>query len=314
MANGSGVRAEQDCRPVVAGTGPHRRCRDLASPCFLDDIESSADAHPSLRMPFPESTRVVFAKNPLTQVVAQIQFPPILAIRATDPAEFQGRIRDRYPLYQNTPTAEFPSALVGVLQQLNVPFQATRHIFSSADGQRSIVLAPEFVAVEDKRYTRWEKFSSDIELALDALQEIYKPAFYGRTGLRYVNRIDRERLDLQSEPWTSLINDRLIGILGDPAVQDELAEVMAVAVVHLVGVPGGSVRLVYGLQPQPTTGDATIAVKHVYNIDADFSTEQRSLRADVTANLRRFHDFTGKLFRWATTERLRSALEPTALE
>lgn len=50
-------------------------------------------------MPFPESKRVFYVKNPLAEVICQLRFPAILRIGAESPHEFQERIRDHLPLF-----------------------------------------------------------------------------------------------------------------------------------------------------------------------------------------------------------------------
>src|SRR5438105_3123362 len=48
---------------------------------------------------FPASPRMIFAAAPLTEVVAQVRFPPILKIEQT-PADFQDRIRAAFPFFE----------------------------------------------------------------------------------------------------------------------------------------------------------------------------------------------------------------------
>src|SRR5207248_11509769 len=48
---------------------------------------------------FPPSPRIIFAAAPLTEVVAQVRFPPILKIEQT-PADFQERIRAAFPFFE----------------------------------------------------------------------------------------------------------------------------------------------------------------------------------------------------------------------
>jgi uncharacterized protein (TIGR04255 family) len=52
-------------------------------------------------MPFPESRRVIYDKNPLTEVISQLRFPTVLAIEAEIPAAFQERIRFDYPMFDD---------------------------------------------------------------------------------------------------------------------------------------------------------------------------------------------------------------------
>ncbi|GDX40579.1 hypothetical protein LBMAG21_08710 [Armatimonadota bacterium] len=53
-------------------------------------------------MPFPQTNRGIYAKNPLVEVVCQLRFPPILSINQSNLADFQSHIRDVYPLYSTS--------------------------------------------------------------------------------------------------------------------------------------------------------------------------------------------------------------------
>ena len=51
-------------------------------------------------MPFPDSERVIYQRNPLLEVICQLRFPSILRIDSEAPAVFQERVRKEYPMYQ----------------------------------------------------------------------------------------------------------------------------------------------------------------------------------------------------------------------
>ena len=50
-------------------------------------------------MPFPETERVIYEKNPLNKVICQLRYPPILRIDSEVPSKFQDAIIDNFPLY-----------------------------------------------------------------------------------------------------------------------------------------------------------------------------------------------------------------------
>ena len=47
-----------------------------------------------------EYKRVRYQKSPLVEVIFQLRFPTILSINAKQPMEFQDKIREKYPFYQ----------------------------------------------------------------------------------------------------------------------------------------------------------------------------------------------------------------------
>jgi uncharacterized protein (TIGR04255 family) len=117
-------------------------------------------------MPFPQTRRVVFQKNPLVEVVCQLRFPPILTISSDAPSAFQDRIRKTYPLYERTEgDGQLPKEVTALLAQMRIqiPGQSAPHRFLTVDTKRFISLEQNFVAVSEREYTRWEAFRREIE-------------------------------------------------------------------------------------------------------------------------------------------------------
>lgn len=266
-------------------------------------------------MPFPESKRVVYQKNPLLEVICQLQFPTILEISAADPAGFQKKVRPRYPLYSREEEGGIPKGIpkeiADIVAHLPIarPPEDAPHRFLTEDSSRFISLTREFLAVADRKYTRWEDFRREIELAKTALEEEYPPAFYSRIGLRYVDIIDKVDLGLGDEPWDSLMNSSIAGILGAKELYHAVRQIYGEALMECDDetVPRGFARLRHGLVERPDGGQ-------VYRIDADFFTTERSTGDDVSRVLERFNRLAGNFFRWAITPKLQEALEPREID
>ncbi len=266
-------------------------------------------------MPFPESARLVFGLNPLQEVVCQLRFPTILEIKTSEPASFQKRLKPGYPLYNREEMAGLPAEIRAavpadisdILARLPIGRRGEDgvHKFSTENSGRTISLAPEFLAVTESEYGRWEQFRSEIELAREALEKEYEPAFYSRIGLRYIDIIDREELDLGDTPWSDLIEPPTIGMLGASEVSPKVQEINSVVLVELGDdlVPGGRVRVRHGLMKLENAHD-------VYRVDADFFTGERSNASDVVGILDVFNKVAGNLFRWTITDTLQRALRP----
>lgn len=265
-------------------------------------------------MPFPDSQRLVFERNPLAQVICQLRFPPILSIASQEPAEFQERIRADYPLYEAQEAIAVPTAFAEMLRGLSLPGPIlVGHNFSTENRSRSITINRDFLAVEERSYQRWERFVQELEQAKTALEQVYKPAFYSRVGLRYVNIIDREQLGLPADdPWEALLKPALVGMLGTRELRDEISEINGLAQVRLHEVEQGAARISFGLRPRSPGSE--VDHRQVFIIDADLFTETRQLPADVIPILNEFNTITGRLFRWAITDRLRDALRPKPLD
>lgn len=260
-------------------------------------------------MTFPHSDRVVFNKNPLESVTCQLKFPTILEISTERPAKFQNEIRNDYPLFEKEQSG-IPKEFEQFIAGLPIPSvaEAVTYKFITREGTRLISLGPEFVAVKDDKYVRWEKFSGEVARAQAALEAIYKPAFYTRIGLRYKDVIDKAKLGIANESWETLLNPSLLGLL---SAQDNVGS-------HVDLIQSEASMLIEEVQ------DARATIRHgkgrrksnqseVYIIDIDFYTTERSNGNDVIEILGRFNRLGGDFFRWAITDRLRALLEPREL-
>lgn len=265
-------------------------------------------------MPFPESERVRYRRNTLRQVICQLRFPTILRVDTEKPADFQERIRDRFPLYsevrQLLSEAELPEAMARIVrEQINLPTGPVIHQFGSADNRWSVALCSGFLAVTDRGYTRWEECRGQLEHSLASLEEIYRPAFYNRIGLRYQNVICRSELGLSGVDWSQLLAPHICGELSDPGIASAVEQAARQLVVDL-RADGGKVQVQHGLiTGEPTSGNPETC----FGIDADFYTTQRREVSDARKILDEFNRRARFLFRWCIADRLHQAMEPEPL-
>jgi uncharacterized protein (TIGR04255 family) len=264
-------------------------------------------------MPFPESPRVVYGKNPLVDVICQLRFPTVLRIGAEQPADFQDKIRREYPLYSlQAPSIEFPQLpkqLSAIIEQIGLPkpLGSSTHRFSTSDSQRFVSLCQDFLALTESAYSTWEPFRDEMKKAENALQEAYSPAFYSRIGLRYKDVISRRKLGLTDAKWRDLLQPHIVAELGDPGVSDAVVATQTESVIKTPEVPGGQVRLIHGLVKSPESDE------QLYMIDADFSIERREGLNEPFGILDKFNRIAGRLFRWAITDTLHMAMEPKTI-
>lgn len=251
-------------------------------------------------MRFPVSERIVFEHNPLVEVLFEARFPTILTIATEPPAVFQEAVRGTHPGYRRQHSVELPPGLAAAFEGISLPTppEATTHWFETADGSRSISLGAGFVAVTERDYVDWESFKRNVDLALDALCEIYQPSFFSRVGLKYVDQIDRRALGLGGAAWSDLFVDAVSGIASaDAEIVSGLVQAQTIARFGLDSVDNSAVLLQTAI-----TGDDTFV------IDADFFSETRKDRDGVAEALAVFNVEAGRLFRWAIREPLRAAL------
>ena len=261
-------------------------------------------------MVFPTSQREEYENNPLEEVICQLRFPTILKIRTTAPAEFQDRVRQRFPLYgQQSPTPAVPEQIRGLLSQAGIDdlfaSQApSQHRFTTENMARSISLQPEFIAFTVKDYSRWHDFRQQFELIEREFRCLYRPQFYSRIGLRYRDVITRETLGLGGKHWGDLLNSDIAGILGKKESNELTTQALTVIQMRLVEIAGAELTLRHGLQRQ---ADQDITS---YLIDTDIFIKERTEPSDTFKLLDQFNRAAGNIFRWAISDTLRNALGP----
>src|SRR5712691_13090581 len=146
-------------------------------------------------MIFPDASRVLYERNTLDAVICQLRFPQILRIEADEPVAFQERIRSEYPILNTRTQLDLAGVLAPEIAKLvgeNLPLplrQGRAYDFTSSDDKWKTTLAGTFIALTAARgaYVRWDDFKSRLTPLVNAVNEIYQPAFFSRIGLRYQN-------------------------------------------------------------------------------------------------------------------------------
>ena len=259
-------------------------------------------------MPFPVTPRVLYAKNPLDEVVCQLRFPPILRIDSEVPAAFQEQIRAFFPLFKEKTQPEIElelpkdqASLLG--SKLASGKRQVAYEFTSEDGKWLVALNRDFLALKCHSYSRWEEFKERFELPVQTFVKEYRPAYYSRVGLRYVDGIRCKSLGLDNVPWAELLKPHITGELCMPEVAAAVDNTSRDISIRLNGNEG-VVRIRHGLGTSKSTGEIC------YVIDADFYTDQKTEIADATGILNHFNRKAGQLFRWCIADKLHDAMEP----
>lgn len=260
-------------------------------------------------MPFPESPRIIFRKNPLDSVVCQIRFPTILKIESEPPAEFQDRVREEYPNFEETLGAQLearlklgeapPSEFMGQLAQL-----ATRknYQFGSEDGSWKVNLTRDFIALTAQRYERWEQFRAKLQGPLDTLVNVYEPPYFSRIGLRYIDVIKRSVLNLANVEWKELLRPEILGVLASHDIGGHVRSFESKSEIRLSD-EDSIVRVITGF------AEAIDDKELCYLIDSDFFTERKTPAQEALNKLDYFSIRGSRLFQWCITRRLYDAME-----
>ena len=265
-------------------------------------------------MPFPDSKRVIYEKNPLEQVICQLRFPPVLKIETDLPASFQDAIRREYPLFEERQDGpDFPREISQQLSRelarflsKNAPSRKT-YSFTSLDRNWTVTLERDSFALTANRYETWEEFIEHFKIPYESLLKEYTPALFSRVGLRYQNVIQPSRLGIINVDWSELLQPHIAGILGDHDVGKSVSNTTQTVEIKLQN-SYGTVKIRHGLVKQVSTEE------DCYLIDSDFAIESIKESENVLERLGKYNRRAGRLFRWCIKPKLHTAMEPRDIE
>lgn len=257
---------------------------------------------------FSQEPRCLYRSNPLGEVICQLRFPEILTIGANVPVAFQEAIRDEYPQYSSRKETPAPK-ITGTPGNLSLENQPAtiNYQFVSADGVWRVNLTSTFISLACSRYTCWEDFAGKLDKPLAAFIKLYKPAYFERVGLRYLNFISRKALALDGIPFRDLIAPYYLGPLADDEVNE--AGSSRCSVDAELGIRGGCrVKLHAGPGLVKRNGQADQEVKFIFDQDL-FMPGKVPVNMSAGA-LQTLHAQAYSIFRSAITDTLHDALEP----
>jgi uncharacterized protein (TIGR04255 family) len=260
-------------------------------------------------MSFPDSARVIYQKNPLAEVSAELKFPTILKIDSNSPAEFQDLIRADYPTYKRVRgTIAIPSGIPqpvqNIIKGMPIPSGPPQHLFATEDRKWVVSLTRERLGLKTVAYQRWEEFRDRFLALQQHFENIYQPAFYSRVALRYVDIIRRSILGLDGVPWSELLKPYIAAELAIPDLAERIDSASSDLHCSLEGTN-------CFLTLKTSMAIAEPNNEKCFVIDNEFHTHSRTEITDVSKFLDTFNRTSGRLFRWAIEQRLHDALQPT---
>lgn len=248
-------------------------------------------------MLFSTNDRYSYAVSPLVETICQLRFPAILSINAKQPVDFQEALRDDFPRYSEQ-EENIPA------QQGGKPRTITNYNFVSADARWKINLTETFVALSTIGYTDWETFAAKLDRTLEQFIRIYRPSFFERIGLRYINAVSRARLGLEGTPWNELISHTFLGVLADEDVDETKAHRATLDTEMDLG-DGFGMKLHTG--PGLLNGGKTDK-EPKFIIDGDFWAAGNIDMKRIPSTLVTLHDYSVRLFNASLTRELRDAM------
>ena len=257
---------------------------------------------------FSMEKRCHYGVNQLAEVICQLRFPEILSIAANPPAAFQDAIRAQYPRFQQRQETPAPK-ITGVPGQFRLENQPSNvnYQFSTADGVWRVNLTSKFISLACTKYTCWEDFAAHLDKPLAAFIQVYKPAYFERVGLRYVNTISRRELELEGRPFSDLIAPCYLGPLAEEDV-NETATSRCTMDLEMAIRGGCRVKLHAGPGLVKRPGQDDKEIKYIFDQDL-FMPGQVAVNLSAGA-LQTLHSQANSIFRGAITDTLHEAMEP----
>lgn len=263
-------------------------------------------------MLFSPHPRTAYRNAPAHEVICQLRFPTILSINAVAPADFQEAIREAFPQYVRREDVAAPkvTGLGSANPKVEQAPPVSNYNFLSADNVWKLNLTQDFIALSTLRYPGWEDFARQLDRPLAAFIKLYKPAFFQRVGLRYVNIFARSKLGLEEAKWADLIAPAYTAPLREPDVLEEnflncatdlLFHMDSSCQAKLHAGPGRIKSNAPGAPQDPE-------VKFI--LDMDLSMGGNVPCTLAAGALETLHIHAGRLFEGAVTDTLRTAMDP----
>ena len=257
---------------------------------------------------FSNEPRCRYQKNQLGEVICQLRFPQILSIETNVPADFQEAIRAAFPGYscrKETPAPKLMGQPGNVRLEPQQP--SNNYQFTSEDGVWRVNLTSTFISLACSRYTGWEDFAKKLDMPLAAFIKIYRPAYFERVGLRYLNFVSRKALGLEGTPFRELFQSQYVGLLGDEEVM-ETAATRSTVDAEMAIRGGCRVKIHAGPGLVKRNGVDDKEVRFIFDQDL-FMSGKVAVNLSAGA-LETLHSQADAIFRGAITDTLHDAMEP----
>ena len=166
---------------------------------------------------FPEVNRIELIASPLELVICQLRFPLVLGLSTGAPPEaFHKRIADKYPIVTRRQITSVEIGEAGVKGMASFLWA-----FEDKNGNWTVSLAPNFLSIETKKYTRFEEFVARFLEVMGIVREMYDVKLQERLGLRYVDHFSKAIQPNLPDHWITLIRPELIPMRSLKAAEEK---------------------------------------------------------------------------------------------
>jgi uncharacterized protein (TIGR04255 family) len=244
----------------------------------------------SVSLPSPKNEKL--AASPLTVVVAQLRYEPRPEVSDREfLRSFAKALGGKYPRVEEATSVRMTLAPDGTLSNKE---EGRGWKLQSADGEWSVVVLQEAVALETTKYQRWAGFMERLALVLGAVENVLSPATEQRLGLRYVDTL-RPAGAMVPVDWAPRIRPEFLG----PVLHASLGEMIRLGEQRL------ALDLGDGLECSIRHGFApTESGEMGYVLDFDAFRDSKTLYDgdDIRRALEALHDKSKSLFQECLSE------------
>ena len=259
-------------------------------------------------MLFSDRPRTVYPNAPVHEVICQLRFPTILSINTTEPADFQEMIREEFPQYVRRQSPLPPKVVAGRLEQQPA---VTNYHFLSADGKWKLNLTRDFISLATLQYPGWEEFARYLDKPLASFIHLYKPAYFQRVGLRYVNAFSRRQLGIEETSLSELFSPAYLGPLAEEDVREE--NILSGGCDLLLKLDNSCHAKIHAgpgrLKNTAPQAAPDNEVKFIFDLDLSMNGNVPCTLA--AAGLETLHGHSTRIFEGAITDTLRNVLKST---
>lgn len=247
-------------------------------------------------MTFDQETheRIVFARNPLKVVVAQIRFPPAYALAdPTGLAATQASLATRYPT--SLPRIQEMTIVAGPGAVIPPVVQPGPARFGDEAGTWVVSIGSDVASIETTRYESWIDFRARLRELLEIVEARGQASRVERLGVRYVDEI--VSADTTTFPdWQPFVAPSLFGHAEAPWIDTRVKR--SIQQVSM-SIEDNGINFTHGYVKNPEGSE----FPSTYVMDTDVFTEQ-PVPFDVDALLGRadrYHRWAWNLFRRSIT-------------
>lgn len=247
-------------------------------------------------MTFDQETyeRIVFVRNPLKVVVAQIRFPPAYALAdPTGLAATQAALSARYPT--SLPRIQEMTIVAGPGAPVPPVVQPGPARFGDETGTWVVSVGPDMASLETTRYDSWVDFRARLRELLEIVVARGRATRVERLGIRYVDEIVSTEAAAIPD-WRRYIAPSLFGDADAPWID---ARVKRSIQQVSMSIDDNGINLTHGFVRNPAGAE----YPSTYVMDTDIFTEQHVpfVVDELLARADLYHRWAWNLFRRSIT-------------